>query len=127
MIEISPQNPTSTDNVSVTVTGTSDCGDATELTDNSPIFTFTVDFSCGGGFLPHDHTFTFQIGNLSSGDYTIIYNSGIQGVLLSEQQSFTIVDAVSPVNVPSLNPLGLIMLSVALLFAGKHYFKSWDS
>ena len=130
MIEIKPTNPVEGDNVSITVSGTvfncipTPAANPFTLINNDPIF--TIDFNCvPNGFavpIPNlEYSREFQLGILPAGEYNIFHTvTGNIPQIPTEQRAFNIAVVK---NVPTVSPLGLVLLSALLLIMGKRYFK----
>lgn len=138
-ISILPLKPINNANISITIDGTatSDSSEALKgnLSINKNNISITiVDSYFGGVPLPPDYLFTYELGALAPGSYTVnIYeeltNSGYPGdTILLDSTTFEVIH--SPTNnysassIPTLSSMSLSVLAIIMSLLAMIYVKS---
>lgn len=119
MITVSPDNPSSDDIITFTFTGGHPCPVPNpSRTHDTFIFHLEhYDGPCVSAPLPYSLEWT--VGRVEAGDYTVIH-SHEDG--FSESLEFSVALGATPLGIPAVQPIGLVLMAALLLAAARFAF-----
>jgi hypothetical protein len=109
MIQISPPNPSSSDDVVISASAIVDCISNSGMVQSGFTFTGFINYGICFATPPAPSPFPFRVGKLAPGNYTVT----VQDFFGIQPGAFSVVVAAAPI--PTIDQLGLVLMAALIV------------